>query len=95
MACKYYCDGCGKLLDLKDLTDSLQAAQQAAPSLGNLLPREVFCPRCLARAPEYWQELLALEKTIAEEREQRLGNHRKQFFRPQIGKPMHVVAVTP
>lgn len=82
----YFCDGCGRSMNLEEVTESNTLAADYARSNEKFhrfiqqIFTEILCGVCLPNSPAYWDEKLDILIDTITVSARRLENHRKSFW---------------
>ncbi|MDA2930619.1 hypothetical protein MYX84_11855 [Acidobacteria bacterium AH-259-O06] len=77
---RFYCDGCGRLLEDQSLVDAQELAQKAKEV-------ELFCPeQCAFRAHDYWEAAQGVKLDAAKRAFKQVENFRNKFFATRLVK---------
>ena len=82
---QYLCDGCRVKIVRDDLVASGREAQRVAA--GNRLRDDVYCPKCLPRAEEYWKAKMVEAESAYAALSARMDNFRNRFWNQARQQP--------
>ena len=81
----YYCDATNKELTEKELQESNEVRQAYAERVGRV-PNEVFGPKALPFAEEYWDEAAKVSTEALERLTNTMTGHKDKFFQRKFAK---------